>query len=66
MLNDSQEASSMNLIDRVKLYTVEGSNGTLDVQLALTEAAAIELTRNQQGRPEGVTYTVTEITVRED
>lgn len=56
----------MNLIDRVKLYTVEGSNGTLDVQLALTEAAAIELTRNQQGRPEGVTYTVTEITVRED
>ena len=53
----------MNLIDRVKLYAVEGSNGTVEIQLALTETAAINLIRNEQGRPEGVTYTATEITV---
>jgi len=53
----------MTLIDRVKLYAVEGSDGSVEVQLALTEAAAINLTRNEHGRPEGVTYTATEITV---
>jgi hypothetical protein len=54
--------TSMTLIDRVKLYAVEGSDGSIEKQLALTESSAINLVKNEQGRPDGVTYTATEIT----
>ena len=51
----------MNIIDRVKLYGVEGSDGSYEKLVALTHAAAIKLMKDAKGHPEGVTYMATEI-----
>ena len=55
----------MNIIDRVKLYNVDGSDGTCAIVVALTHSAAIKLMQDVKGHPDGVTYTATEIVVEE-
>lgn len=47
----------------VQLYAVEGSDGSLEILIAWSEESAIETMKIEHGRPEGVTYTATEITV---
>ena len=61
-MSTGEHITSMTLIDRVKLYAVEGSDGSMETQLALTESAAVNMVNNEHGRPDGVTYTATEVT----
>ena len=55
----------MNIIDRVKPYNVDGSDGTCAIVVALTHSAAIKLMQDVKGHHDGVTYTATELQVED-